>query len=64
VASACEAAATAEALSAAVKFLPKDADPVMVITDDGRENVAVEDAELRGLLTRIVAQVELWEVGA
>jgi putative transposase len=46
-------------LSAAVKFLPKDAAPVMVITDDGRENVAVEDEGFAGLLTRITAQVDV-----
>jgi transposase InsO family protein len=59
IAPSCEAAVTAEVLTDAVKFLPKDADPVMVITDDGRENVAVEDESFAGLLQRITAQVDV-----
>ena len=59
VAPSCEAAATLEVLREAVKFLPKNTDPVSVITDDGRENVAVHDESFKGILERITAQVDV-----
>ena len=43
IAPSCEAAATLETLREAVTFLPGAGEPTLVVTDDGRENVAVHD---------------------
>jgi transposase InsO family protein len=55
----CEAAATLEVLREAVLLLPRGGDPTIVVTDDGRENVAVEDETFVGILQRITAQVDV-----
>ena len=55
----CRAAATEELLRVAVRLLPADVPPVMVITDGGSENVAIEDDDFVAVLLRVRAQVDV-----
>ena len=59
IAPSCEAAATLETLREAVTFLPGAGEPTLVVTDDGRENVALHDESFAGILQRITAQVDV-----
>ena len=59
IAPSCEAAATEEILRAAVSCLPDRREPVVVVTDDGSENLAVEHQDFGEVLRRVRAQVDV-----